>query len=76
MDFAENVLFGRYVACYDDQRLGSLSTRNTIMVLDMIRNSIIYEPLARSDDYLTLERLSLTILASTLDGFLLTHLAS
>ena len=39
------------------------------MVIDMTRNSTVYEPLARSDDYL----LSLTVLASTLDGFLLTH---
>ena len=39
-------------ACHDDRRLGSLSTRNTPMVLDMTRNSNVYEPLARSDDYL------------------------
>ena len=36
------------------------------MLLDMTRNSIIYEPLARSYD-------CLTVLASRLDGFLLTH---
>ena len=54
MDFAGNILFGRYgvIACHDDWRLGSLSTRNTPMVLDMTRNSTVYEPLARSDDYL------------------------
>ena len=41
------------------------------MVLDMTRNSTVYEPLARSDDYLN--RATFFVLASTLDGFLLTH---
>ena len=39
-------------ACHDDRRLGSLWTKNTPKILDMIRNGIVYEPLARSDDYL------------------------
>ena len=39
-------------ACHDDRRLGSFSTKNTPMVLDMIKNGIVYESLARSDDYL------------------------
>ena len=38
--------------CHDDQRLGSFSTKNTPIVLDMITNDIVYEPLASSDDYL------------------------
>ena len=38
-------------ACHNDWRLGSFSTKNTPMVLDMITNGIAYEPLARSDDY-------------------------
>ena len=59
MNFAENVLFRTEISsgvtdlpATNDRRLGSLSTRNTPMVLDMTRNSIVYEPLARSDDYL------------------------
>ena len=43
------------------------------MVLDMTTNDIIYESLARSAK---IERLSLTILASTLNGCLLTHQSS
>ena len=40
-------------ACHDDWYLGSLSNRNTPMVLDATANDIIlYEPLARSDDYI------------------------
>ena len=39
-------------ACHDDQQLGSFSTKNTPMVLNTIRNCIVYELLARSDDYL------------------------
>ena len=39
----------------DDWRLGSFLTKKntkTPMVLDTIRNGIVYETLARSDDYL------------------------
>ena len=39
-------------SCHNDWRLGSFSTRNTPKVLDRIRNRIVNEPLARSDDYL------------------------
>ena len=39
-------------ACHDDRRLGSFSTKNTPIVLDTIRNGIVYEPPARSDDHL------------------------
>ena len=39
-------------ACHDDQQLGSFSTKKTPMVFDTIRNGIVYEPLARCDDYL------------------------
>ena len=39
-------------ASYDYQRLGSFLTKNMPMVLDMIRNSIVYKALTRSDDYL------------------------
>ena len=41
-------------ACHDDRRLGSFSTKNTLMLLDMITNGSVYyyESLARSDDYL------------------------
>ena len=39
-------------ACHDDQRLGSFSTKNTPMALDMITTGIVYEPLATSDDCL------------------------
>ena len=57
-------------SCRND-RLRSFLTKNTPMVLDTIRNGIVYEPLARNDDYLQLERRSLTVLASRLDSFLL-----
>ena len=40
------------LASQDDRRLGSFSTKNTPVVLDTIRNGTVYEPLARSDDYL------------------------
>ena len=40
------------IACHDDRRLSSFSTKNTPMVLDTITNGIVYELLARSDDYL------------------------
>ena len=33
-------------------QLGSLSTKNAPMVLDMVTNDIVYELLARIDDYL------------------------
>ena len=36
-------------ACHNGWRLGSFWTKNTPMVLDTIRNGIVYEPLARSD---------------------------
>ena len=39
-------------ACHDDQRLGSFSIKSTTMVFDTIRDGILYEQLARSDDYL------------------------
>ena len=39
-------------ACHDDQQLGSFSTKNTPMVLNTITKGIVYEPLARSDNYL------------------------
>ena len=47
-------------AFHDDRRLCSFSTKNTPMVLDTIINGIVYEPLARRDDYTVskLERLS------------------
>ena len=35
--------------CHNDWQLGSFSTKNTPMVLDSIRNGMVYEPLARSD---------------------------
>ena len=39
-------------ACDNDQRFSSFSTKNTPMVLDMIINGTVYQPLARNDDYL------------------------
>ena len=39
-------------ACHNDRRLSSSSTKNTPMVLDTITNGLVYEPLARNDDYL------------------------
>ena len=39
-------------ACCDDKRFSSFSTKNAPMVLDMITNDIIYELLARIDNYL------------------------
>ena len=39
-------------ACHNEQQLGSFLTKSAPMILDMIRNGIVYEPLARSDDYL------------------------
>ena len=39
-------------AYHNDRRLSSLSTRNTPMILDMTRNSTVYELLARSDNYI------------------------
>ena len=41
-------------ACHDDRRLGSFSTKNTPILLDTITNGLVYEPLARIDDYLNL----------------------
>ena len=38
--------------CHDDRRLGSFWTKNTPMVLDTIASGTVYEPLARSNDYL------------------------
>ena len=54
VDFTENVLFERYalLACHDDRCLGSLSNGNSPLVLDTTANNIIYEPLAKNDDYL------------------------
>ena len=44
---------------HNDQPLDSFLTKNTPVVLDMVTNGIVYEPLARSDDYVAkLERLS------------------
>ena len=40
------------LACHDDRQLSSLSTKNTPMVFGTITKGIVYEPLARSDDYL------------------------
>ena len=40
------------LACHDDQRLRSFSTKSAPMFLDTITNDIVCEPLARSDDYL------------------------
>ena len=40
-------------ASHDDRQLSSFLDKNTPMVLDTTRNGIVYEPLARSDDYLT-----------------------
>ena len=40
------------IACHDDQRLGSFSTKNTPMVFDTITNCIVYEPLDKSDNTL------------------------
>ena len=56
MDFTENVSFGRYILCYLPAMMignSALSRqKNTPMVLDTIRNGIVYETLARSGDYL------------------------
>ena len=49
----------------DDQWLGSFSTKNTPILLDTITNGLGYLEV--------MERLSLTILGSRLDSFLLTH---
>ena len=35
-----------------DIGISALSRQNTPMILDKITNGIVYEPLARSDDYL------------------------
>ena len=40
------------LACHDDQQNLALSRQKTVMVLDTIRNGIVYELLARSDDYI------------------------
>ena len=42
----------RYLPATMTRQLGSFSTKNTPMVLDTIRNGTVYEPLAKSDDYL------------------------
>ena len=54
VDFAENVLFGRYgvIACHDDWQLGSFRTKNTPILLDMIIIGLVYELLAKIYDYL------------------------
>ena len=56
MDFAENVILFRLIASYgmifpSAIRL-SLDEKHTNGILDMSRNSIVYEQLARSDDNL------------------------
>ena len=45
VDFTENVLFRTYATMIGDSAL-------TPMILDTIMNGIVYELLARSDDYL------------------------
>ena len=56
VDFTQTLRLGDMAlfACHDDRRLGSFSTKNTPMVLDTIGNGTVqvYEPLARSDNYL------------------------
>ena len=51
MDFAETFVqeIWHYLPA---TKIGSFSTKNTPLVLDTIRNGIVYEPLARSDEYL------------------------
>ena len=62
------------IACHNDRRLGSFSTKNTPMVFDTITNGIVYEPLDESDNYLNYSNFfhCLGFLAR-LDSFLLTH---
>ena len=39
--------------CHDDQQLGSFSPNTPVFLhLDVITNGIVYEPLAKSDEYL------------------------
>ena len=54
MDFTEKVRLGDMAlfASHNDWQLGSFLTKNIPMVLDTITNGIVYESLARSDDYL------------------------
>ena len=46
--FGDMAVFG----CHGDRRLGSFLTKSTSMIIDTITNGIVYEPQARSDDYL------------------------
>ena len=39
-------------ACHDDRRLGTFLTKHKPIVLDMITNSLVYDLLVRSDDYM------------------------
>ena len=39
-------------ACHNDRRLGSFSTKSTVIVLDTTTNGTVYELLARCDNYL------------------------
>ena len=66
VDFAENLRSEDMVlfVCHDDRRLGFFLTKKVPMVLDMIRNGIVYEPLARSDDYINEALLCKTLSAS------------
>ena len=55
VNFTENVSFGRYgITCLPQWSVTRLFLieKSIPVVLDTIRNSIVYEPLARSDDYL------------------------
>ena len=67
----DKMFCSRGMALLPAMMISSFSTKNTPMVFDMTRNGTVYEPLARSDDYVPkLEQLSLTVLGSRLDRIL------
>ena len=60
-------------ACHDDWWLGSFSIKYTPMILDTMRSGMIYEPLARSDNYVNYNDLLWLSWILGLTAFLLTH---
>ena len=48
-------------ACHNDLQLSSFLTENTLKFVDTTTNGTVYESLAKRDDCLNLEQLSLTL---------------
>ena len=63
VEFAKIFFLGHMVifACHHDLQLSSFSTENTLKFVDTTTNGTVYESLAKRDDCLNLEQLSLTL---------------